>query len=122
MQDQWTRNRLTLQGALRYENARSFFPEGQSGLLADSVFGGPRRTLPRGEGVIGYNDIAPRMGLAYDVFGNGQTAIKANLAKYWQSAANDGVYIAHQPGVDLRADGQPCVGRTTATSRRTATS
>jgi len=33
------------------------------------------------------------MGLAYDIFGNGKTAIKLNLSKYWQSAANDGVYI-----------------------------
>ncbi len=94
VQDQWTRNRLTLQGALRYEHAWSFFPEGQSGLLADSVFGGAKSTLPEAKGVTGYNDIAPRMGLAYDVFGNGKTAIKANLSKYWQSAANDGVYIA----------------------------
>ena len=97
VQDQWTRNRLTLQGALRYEHAWSFFPEGMNGLLADSVFGGPARTLPRGEGVTGYNDIAPRMGLAYDVFGNGKTAIKVNLSKYWQSAANDGVYIGTNP-------------------------
>jgi hypothetical protein len=93
-QDQWTTGRLTLQGALRYEHAWSYFPAGQSGLLADSVFGGPRSTLPEAEGVNSYNDIAPRMGLAYDVFGNGRTAIKANLSKYWQSAANDGVYIA----------------------------
>jgi len=97
VQDQWTRNRLTLQGALRYENARSFFPEGLNGLLADSVFGGPARTLPEAKGVTGYNDIAPRMGLAYDVFGNGKTAIKVNLSKYWQSAANDGVYIGTNP-------------------------
>ena len=34
------------------------------------------------------------MGLAYDVFGNGKTAIKVNLSKYLQSAANDGVYIS----------------------------
>ena len=33
------------------------------------------------------------MGMAYDVFGNGKTAVKANLSKYWQYAANDGVYI-----------------------------
>lgn len=92
-QDQWTRNRLTLQGALRYERAWSFFPEGLNGLLADSVFGGSARTLPRADGVTGYNDIAPRMGLAYDVFGNGKTAVKVNLSKYWQYAANDGVYI-----------------------------
>jgi hypothetical protein len=37
------------------------------------------------------------MGLAYDVFGNGKTAIKANLSKYWQYAANDGVYIGTNP-------------------------
>jgi hypothetical protein len=93
VQDQWTRSRLTLQGALRYEHAWSFFPEGLNGLRADSRFGGPQQTLPRADGVTGYNDIAPRMGLAYDVFGNGRTAIKVNLSKYWQSAANDGVYI-----------------------------
>ena len=97
MQDQWTRNRLTLQGALRYENARSFFPEGLNGLQGDSRFGGPKRTLESAEGVTGYHDIAPRMGLAYDVFGNGKTAIKTNLSKYWQYAANDGVYIGTNP-------------------------
>jgi hypothetical protein len=93
VQDQWTRSRLTLQGALRYEHAWSFFPDELNGLRGDSRFGGPKRTLPRADGVTGYNDIAPRMGLAYDVFGNGKTAIKLNLSKYWQSAANDGVYI-----------------------------
>jgi len=97
VQDQWTMNRLTLQGALRYENARSFFPEGKNGLLADSVFGGPAFTLPYKKGVDAYNDIAPRMGAAYDVFGNGKTAIKVNWSKYFQSAANDGVYIGTNP-------------------------
>jgi hypothetical protein len=93
VQDQWTQGRVTAQAALRYEHAWSFFPEGKNGLLADSVFGGPAFTLPEAKGVTGYNDIAPRLGLAYDVFGNGRTAIKVNLSKYFQSAANDGVYI-----------------------------
>jgi Carboxypeptidase regulatory-like domain len=97
VQNQWTRNRLTLQGALRYEKAWSFFPEGLNGLQGDSRFGGPKRTLASAEGVTGYQDVAPRMGLAYDVFGDGKTAIKANLAKYWQYAANDGVYIGTNP-------------------------
>ena len=91
-QDQWTRGRVTVQGALRYEHAWSFFPEGKSGLLADSVFGGAAYTLPAADGVKGYHDIAPRVGVAYDVFGNGKTAIKANLSKYWQSANNEGNY------------------------------
>ena len=93
VQDQWTRKRVTLQGALRYEHAWSFFPADLNGLLGDSRFGGSAKTLGRADGVTGYNDIAPRMGMAYDVFGNGKTAIKLNLSKYWQAAANDGVYI-----------------------------
>ena len=97
VQDQWTRKRLTLQGALRYEHAWSFFPAELNGLRGDSRFGGPQRTLPSAKGVTGYQDIAPRMGLAYDVFGDGRTAIKANLSKYWQYAANDGVYIGTNP-------------------------
>ena len=93
IQDQYTRGRMTLQGALRYEKAWSFFPEGKNGLLEDSVFGGPKRTLASADGVTGYQDIAPRMGMAYDVFGNGKTAVKLNWSKYFQAAANDGVYI-----------------------------
>jgi hypothetical protein len=93
VQDQWTHNRLTLQGALRYEHAWSFFPEGLNGLLADSIYGGKAFTLPAAKGVTGYHDITPRMGLAYDVFGDGKTAVKLNWSKYLQSAANDGVYI-----------------------------
>jgi hypothetical protein len=102
VQDQWTRDRLTLQGALRYERAGSFFPDELNGLRGDSRFGGPKRTLARADGVTGYNDIAPRMGLAYDVFGNGKTAIKTNLSKYWQYAANDGVYIGTNPAATFQ--------------------
>ena len=50
VQDQWTRNRLTLQGALRYEHAWSFFPEGMNGLLADSVLRRPGVHAAGGEG------------------------------------------------------------------------
>jgi hypothetical protein len=102
VQDQWTVDRLTVQGALRYEKAWSYAPEGMNGLLEASRFGGPAMTLPFRENVTGYNDIAPRMGVAYDVFGNGRTAIKANLSKYWQYAANDGVYINANPAVTFQ--------------------
>ena len=61
------------------------------------MFGGKAYTLPEAKGVKGYNDIAPRMGMAYDVFGTGKTAIKVNLAKYWQTASNDGQYQTANP-------------------------
>src|SRR5204863_10161870 len=36
VQDQWTRQRLTVQGALRFETARSWAPAGENGIIADN--------------------------------------------------------------------------------------
>src|SRR6187399_2557553 len=83
VQDQWTRQRLTVQAALRFETARSWAPAGENGIIADNQFGGPF-LLPRTEGVKGYKDITPRFGAAYDVFGTGKTALKVNAGQYLQ--------------------------------------
>ena len=93
-QEQWTLGRLTLQGAVRYDRAWSSFPE-------QSV--GPDRFLPTAivfpaqAGVDAYNDITPRMGAAWDVFGSGRTALKVNLGKYLEGASSSGSYSAPNP-------------------------
>ena len=46
---------------------------------------GPAFQFPRTDGVTGYHDIRPRMGGAYDLFGNGETAIKISMSKYLQA-------------------------------------
>ena len=99
-QDQWTRGRLTVQGGLRYEHVTSFFPEGENGVLEATAFG-PAFTFPRTEGVRGFNDITPRMGGAYDLFGNGKTAVKVSLSKYLQAAYAGDVYTINNPAVTL---------------------
>jgi hypothetical protein len=101
-QDQWTINRLTLQGGLRYEHAWSWYPEGENGALTGSRFMPQPFIFPRADGVTGYHDITPRMGAAYDVFGNGKTAIKANYSKYLQPANNESNFIQANPGVTLQ--------------------
>jgi hypothetical protein len=100
-QDQWTRGRLTLQGGLRYEHAWSWFPEGENGIVADNTFG-TKFLFPRTDGVTGYHDITPRMGAAYDVFGNGKTSLKVNVSKYLQAANNDAQYTIANPAVTFQ--------------------
>jgi hypothetical protein len=83
-QEQWTLGHLTLQGAIRYDNPWSWFPEQSVG---PTRFFPNTATFPRSDGVTGYHDITPRIGAAYDVFGNGKTALKANLGKYLEGAS-----------------------------------
>ncbi len=100
IQDQWTRKRLTVQGALRFETASSWAPAGQNGIIGDNEFGGPF-LLPRTDGVQGYKDITPRFGAAYDVFGNGKTALKVNVAQYLQGAWTGDAYTISNAGSTL---------------------
>ena len=100
IQDQWTRKRLTLQGALRFETASSWAPEGENGILGQNEFGGAY-LLPRTDGVQGYRDITPRFGAAYDVFGSGKTALKVNVGQYLQGAWTGDAYTISNAGSTL---------------------
>ena len=98
-QDQWTRGRMTLQGALRYDHAWSYFPEAQVG--PTRFFPNPV-VYPDTKGVTGYNDLTPRAGIAFDVFGTGKTAVKANIGRYLEAAQNGGLFIASRPSGRLQ--------------------
>ena len=102
MQDRWTRGRLTLQGALRYDRASSFSPADEQRDDADVEVQSRRRSRSRGRpGVDAFNDITPRVGVAYDVFGNGKTALKFNLGHYLAAATNDSEYTSNNPAVRI---------------------
>ncbi len=81
-QDQWTRSRLTLQGGVRSDSLMSSYPDSRIGgpgypFAPEEIFF-PRRSTQ------GYRwkDISPRVGVAYDVFGTGKTALRFNIGKY----------------------------------------
>ena len=97
VQDTWTRNRLTVQGALRFDNASSFSPADHNGTSVTSRFNASTISIDRTDGVSSYKDISPRFGLAYDVFGNGKTAIKFNIGRYLGPATNDTIYTQNNP-------------------------
>ena len=101
VQDQWTAGRMTLQGALRYDRAWSWSPEGQGATGTDRFRPAPV-SFAREEGVTGFNDISPRVGVAYDLFGNGKTSVKVNLGKYLQAANNQDRYTLMNPAGGTR--------------------
>ena len=85
-QDQWTHGRMSFSGGLRYDHSWSYYPE--------QSIGGVRflqaiTTFPDSKGVEGYNDITPRLGAVYDLFGTGKTALKFNAGRYLEAAVND---------------------------------
>jgi hypothetical protein len=97
VQDQWTGGRLTVQGAVRFDRVRSWFPEQRFGgrfLPAEVV-------IPRTDGVNAYNDVTPRLGVSYDVSGTGKTAVKVSVGKYLEGAATTGIYYDSNPATRL---------------------
>lgn len=78
VQDQWNINRLSLNLGIRYDFATF-------GVPAEDLPAGPfvpaRRTQAL-KGIPRWSDWNPRLGMSYDVFGNGRTAVKASLGRY----------------------------------------
>ena len=78
-QDQWTVGRLTLQGGIRFEYISSFYPEA---VIGQDRFVPQTLVFPAQDAGVGPKDINPRVGVAYDLFGNGKTAFKFSLGRY----------------------------------------
>jgi Carboxypeptidase regulatory-like domain len=88
-QDKWTLDRLTLSYGMRFDHFSSYFPEQTlvPGLLV------PTRnvTFVKTE-MASWYDIVPRLGSAYDLFGDGKTALKVSLNKYVIAQGLQGTY------------------------------
>ena len=97
-QDRWTRGRVTLQGAVRFDLARSWFPQQQEG---PSRFLPAAIVIPETRGVDSYKDITPRMGAAIDLFGTGRTALKVSAGKYLEGAGVSGIYANTNPSLRM---------------------
>ena len=88
-QDKWTFNRLALSYGVRFDHFSSYFPEQTlvPGLLV------PNRSVTFPEtAMANWSDIVPRVGSAYDLFGNGKTALKVSINKYVTAQGLQGTY------------------------------
>jgi hypothetical protein len=77
VQDRWTFKRATLTGGIRYDY---FVGQVRDGTLPPSRWN--EETFFPGFAVQHWKDISPRIGVAYDLFGDGQTAVKASVVRY----------------------------------------
>jgi hypothetical protein len=78
-QDRWTINRATVTAGLRYDWLSYYYspnPLGPSPLAPNRNF-----TLPAQDSV-DWKNLTPRVGVSYDLFGDGKTALKFNAGKY----------------------------------------
>ena len=104
VQDQYTRNRLTLSGAVRWDRASSYAPVEGNGVSMTSFLNPAPITIEKTPGVDAYNDISPRVGVGYDVFGNGRTALKFRWGRYLGFASNDPPFTSTNPAATLVGD------------------
>lgn len=83
VQDSWKIDRLTLNVGLRFERFRAQVEE-QSAPAGRFV---GARNFARIENMPNFKNWVPRIGAAYDIFGNGRTGIKGSVGRYMQQDA-----------------------------------
>jgi hypothetical protein len=124
VQDTWTIKRLTLNPGLRIE----WFSAGMRAASAPAGRFVPERFFPEERGLLKWGpDYAPRFAVAYDLFGNGRTALKGNYSKYHRQYDADpaaayspiGILSEQRNWFDcvLNAAGNACSGAAAATNR-----
>ena len=93
--DTWNAGRVTVNGGFRYDRYSGWLPEQKQ--LAATV--GPTivaaATFPEQQ-LFTWNVAAPRVGVVFDLSGNGKTVLKANYGFFW-----------HNPGVGIGSAANP---------------
>jgi hypothetical protein len=88
LNDNYTRKRVTLNIGVRYDHYNSFLPA-QS--RPASTFSPQAAQFAEVSSLIAFNHVVPRVGVIFDVTGDGKTVFKANYGRYY---FNPGVGLA----------------------------
>ena len=91
LQDTVTHGRATLQLGVRYDYNKD---TAQAANIAANPLAGPWLpgvSFPGADPGVAFNNFSPRLGLTYDLSGNGKTLARANYARYYGQVGNGGV-------------------------------
>ena len=84
-QEQWTLDRLTINAGLRFDRIQTGYPD-QERPINEWV---TAPFLIDGQNVADWKDFQPRLGLAYDLRGDGKTALKFSASRYGSRDSTD---------------------------------
>ena len=77
-QDQWTVDRVTVNAGVRFDYFRSGYPE----QIIEASTWQPAAQFVEAKTAVIWKDLQPRLSVAYDLFGDGRTALKASASRY----------------------------------------
>jgi hypothetical protein len=94
VQDRWTVDRLTLNAGLRYDWVTNSFPAQSIGPVPLA----PLRNIDFPEtSNLALHDLNPKLGAAYDLFGDGKTGVKVSLNRYVEQYTVNGIAGSRNP-------------------------
>ncbi len=85
VQDTWTiARRLTLDIGLRYDHFNTYYPTQATdpGVTFPQLF--PQVTYPASGNLVDWNTVSPRIGLAFDVTGKGDSVVRFSYGRYYK--------------------------------------
>ncbi|HEY7291453.1 MAG TPA: carboxypeptidase regulatory-like domain-containing protein [Vicinamibacterales bacterium] len=80
--DQYAIGRATINAGVRFDHYRSYSPIQNTIAFAYGPVNVPAQTYPETTYAT-FNNFAPRIGVSYDLMGDGKTVLKANYGLYW---------------------------------------
>ena len=87
-QDSYSIKNLTITGGVRWERLEGYLPE--QGSPPSPFFPNLTRSFPEQRDIINWHTLGPRISGAYDLRGNGRTALKTSAGRYYYIVAGAG--------------------------------
>ena len=109
-QEQWTIDRLTVNAGVRFDRIRTGYPD----LVRPTNLWVTEAFPIDGQTVADWRDLQPRLGVAYDLRGDGKTALKFSASRYGSRDSTDWSQAVNPAGSNRAmnrtwSDGRACI-------------